>query len=113
MTNTDHCRKSLHARLGIGDERRRDPSAMSAEIRRMTDSLEALCELARPRLIMGGIRYGSEWKHEPLMKYMQAKFDEYKATGNFEMMVDFFNFIGIESVLKTHPEFHFKAKDRT
>ena len=111
-TVTEHIRSQLMSRLGIEDTKKRDPIAMQAEIKRMTGSLESICELCRPRLIMGGIRYGSSWKHEALIKYMQSKFDDYKKTGNFEMLVDFVNFCAIESVLKTHPEFHFEAKDR-
>ena len=61
---------------------------------------------------MGGIRHGSDWTHENLMTYMQEKFDNYKRTGNFEMLIDFFNFIPIEGELKTHPNFHFNSIDR-
>jgi hypothetical protein len=61
---------------------------------------------------MGGIRYGSRWEHEALMDYMQAKLDEYRRTGNAEMLVDLVNFCAIETRLKTHPQHHFRAKDR-
>ena len=102
----------LRERIGIAENHKRDPTDMSAEIKRMTESLNNICELCKPRLIMGGIRYGSEWDHEPMMKYMQKKFDTFKKTGNFEMLVDFVNFCAIEGALKTHPNFHFKAIDR-
>jgi hypothetical protein len=111
-TITSQLRSGLHARLGITTESTRDPAQMSAEIHRMQDALHRIVAIAEPRLIMGGIRYGSEWTHEALMKYMQLKFDNYKQTGNFEMLIDFLNFIPIESVLKTHPNHHFNAKDR-
>lgn len=115
MTDTfSHCRATLHDRLGIEENiRRRDPLKMSAEINGMVQSLDDIRDLCRPRLIMGGIRYGSEWKHKPLMDYMQKKFDLYRATGNFEMLVDLVNFCAIEGKLKTHPDHHFEAKDRT
>ena len=85
---------------------------MNGEIQGMIEALKHIMELARPRLIMGGIRYGSEWEHEPLMKYMQAKFNSYLATGNFEMLIDLVNFCAIESVLRTHPDWHFEGEDR-
>lgn len=109
---SDLIRQRLHSRLGIQSQNRKDPVHLLAEINSMTSSLETLVSLARPRLIMGGIRYGSEWEHKPLMEYMQKKFNEYKKTGNFENLVDFFNFIAVEGSLKTHPKFHFEAKDR-
>lgn len=112
MNNTDLCRNNLLSRLGIDKTPRRGPVQVAQEIQRMTSKLEEIVNLARPRLIMGGIRYGSDWKHGALMDYMQSKFDAYKETGNFEMLVDFFNFIPIEGELKTHPKFHFNAIDR-
>ena len=112
MDDHNEIRKNLYARLGIDTKPKRDPVAVGTEIRRMTNKLDEIVALARPRLIMGGIRYGSDWEHEDLMKYMQEKFDDYKQTGNFEMLVDFFNFISIEGELKTHPNYHFNATDR-
>lgn len=112
MSNFDLCRKNLHQRLGIEDQDKKDPSQMLSEIKRMKSKLIEIADLAKPRLVMGGIRYGSGWEHEPLMKYMQSKFDQYRKTGNFEMLVDLFNFVVIEGELKTHPNFHFKAEDR-
>ena len=112
MINTDFIRKQLHNRLGIDDHAKRNSNEVSQEIKRMVDSLNYICELCKPRLIMGGIRYGSEWKHEAMMKYMQPKFDTFKKSGNFEMLVDLVNFCAIENVLHTHPNFHFKGEDR-
>ena len=112
MNVTDLCRKNLYKRLGVDTEPKRDPTAISIEVRQMTEKLQEIVDLAKPRLVMGGIRYGSSWEHEPLMEYMQKKFDIYKKTGNFEMLVDLFNFIVIEGQLKTHPKHHFKAIDR-
>lgn len=103
-------RKSLHNRLGIDDEPKKT-STHKNDALIMKDSLYSVVDMARPRLIMGAIRYDSNWKHTPLMNYMQKKFDIYKETGNFEMLVDLFNFIAIEHQLKTHPMFHFDAKD--
>jgi phosphopantetheine adenylyltransferase len=112
MNNTNYIREAMYRRMGIEDKPKREASEVSAEIAGMTHSLEDVVKLARPRLIMGGIRYGSDWKHEPLMEYMQKKFDTYKETGNFEMLVDLVNFVAIEGKLKTHPRFHFNALDR-
>jgi len=113
MNNFDVCRNSLEKRLCIDSSVEvKDSLKVSAEIAHMTKALSDLVELCRPRLIMGGIRYGSSWKHDALMKYMQNKFDAYKATGNMEMLVDLTNFCAIETALKTHPNFHFEAKDR-
>ena len=61
---------------------------------------------------MGGIRYGSDWEHFPLMDYMQEKFDLYQETGNAEMLIDLINLAVVESKIKTHPNFHFEIKDR-
>jgi len=108
----DFIRDSLHQRLQINSKPIRDSNSVAIEIKSMTDKLDEIVELARPRLIMGGIRYASNWKHEDLMKYMQEKFDLYKSTGNYEMLIDFFNFIPIEGQLKTHPNFHFNSIDR-
>ena len=107
-----YCRKALYDRQGIDTTEKRDPSLMQAEINRMIRKLNEVRDLAEPRLVMGGIRYGSSWTHKPLMKYMQGKFDNYVETGNFEMLVDIVNFIAIEGELKTHPKYHFKAVDR-
>jgi len=112
MNVTELCRKNLYDRLGVDEKPKRDSVKVSQEIKQMTDKLDELVSKARPRLIMGGIRYASEWRHDDLMNYMQSKFDEYKKTGNYEMLIDFFNLIPIEGVLKTHPNFHFKALDR-
>ena len=89
MTYTQLCRKNLYQRLGIHEERDRPIQEIEAEISRMVNRLEKIFELAKPRLIMGGIRYGSNWKHESLMDYMQLKFSLYRQTGNFEVLVDF------------------------
>jgi len=112
MNNFDLCRKNLCSRLNIDTTKKRDPVKMQLEIFGMTTKLDEIIELAKPRLIMGGIRYGSEWEHVPLMKYMQEKFNQYKENGNFEFLIDFTNFIAIEGVLKTHPKHHFNPLDR-
>lgn len=112
MNVTDMCRQNMYNRLGIETTMKRDPVKVGAELAGMTAKLNEIVSLAKPRLIMGGIRYSSDWQHEPLMEYMQKKFDTYKKTGNFEMLVDLFNFVVIEGQLKTHPSFHFKALDR-
>lgn len=112
LSTTEHIRNGLYARLGVVDKPKRDALEVSQEIAGITKKLNEIVNLARPRLIMGGIRYGSDWQHEPLMEYMQKKFDIYKQTGNYEMLVDLLNFIVIEGQLKTHPQHHFKAIDR-
>lgn len=112
ITATELCRKNLYKRMGVDTTVKRDPVKMEAEITRMTRKLDEVCQTARPRLIMGGIRYGSDWKHEPLMDYMQKKFDTFRDTGNYEMLIDLVNFVAIEGVLKTHPKSHFNAIDR-
>lgn len=112
ISEHDIIRKGLYSRLGIATSVKRDKFQMVAEIDRMTRKLDEIVALAKKRLIMGGIRHGSDWEHEQLMNYMQKKFDAYKETGNFEMLVDFFNFIPIEGVLQTHPKYHFNAMDR-
>lgn len=113
MNNFDVCRKNLMDRLGIFEIQTLDNFAMSREIRRMLDTLHDSVDLAKPRLIMGGIRYGSNWAHDDLMDYMQLKLTTYRETGNMEMLIDLVNFCGaIEPMLKTHPKFHFIAQDR-
>lgn len=111
-TVSDHIRKGLYNRLGVDTSSCRGAAEVSSEIKRMQIKLQEVAGLANDRLIMGGIRYGSDWEHDPLMDYMQKKFDIFKETGNFEMLVDLFNFVVIEGQLKTHPKFHFKAIDR-
>jgi len=113
MTITKLCRQRLHERLNIPESSsNRSAEQVFAEISAMTESLDKLLETARPRLIMGGIRYASKWEHDGLMSYMQEKFDNYRRTGNYEMLVDFVNFVAIEGHLKTHPMSHFKGCDR-
>jgi hypothetical protein len=108
----DLIRSKMYSRMGIETKPKRDALSVSIEIKSMTRKLDEIIALAKPRLIMGGIRYGSNWNHEDLMSYMQEKFNEYKTTGNFEMLVDLFNFVVIEGQLKTHPKFNFTPKDR-
>jgi hypothetical protein len=62
---------------------------------------------------MGGMRYGGPDSHKFQMSIMQEKFNEYLKTGNYEMLVDLVNLCAVEVHYKTHPEFHFEAKDRT
>jgi hypothetical protein len=112
MNNFDLCRHNLHERLRIEQQITHDPVLMQREIRKMTVALTEITEKAKPRLIMGGIRYASKWKHKALMDYMQHKFNRYRKSGNFEMLIDLLNFIAIESVLKTHPRHHLKEEDR-
>jgi len=112
MTVTELCRKNLYSRMGVPLTPRREPTAMQAEICRMTSKLHEVVSLAEPRLIMGGIRHGSDWRYFDLMDYMQYKFDKYQETGNYEMLVDIFNLVVIEGELKTHPDFHFDPEDR-
>lgn len=113
MNYFDLCRKNSFERQGYQDQPKRlDPQKMSAEIRGMVSSLEQLVELCRPRLIMGGMRHGSNWTHKGLMDYIQKKFDEYRRTGNLEMLVDVVNLCAVEAKLRTHPAFHYEPKDR-
>ena len=90
----------------------RSKEEVFAEIGKITKALEQAVELCKPRLIMGGIRYGSKWNYEDLMNYIQKKFDLYKETGNLEIIIDCINLLVVESAIKTHPLFHFEAKDR-
>lgn len=112
ITATELCRKNLYNRLGVDAVERRDLDKMSAEILKMKRQLKHIIALAEPRLVMGGIRYGSDWKHDPLMDYIQKKFDLYRETGNAELLIDIINLAVVETDLKTHPEFHFRAEDR-
>lgn len=112
MTNFELCRLNLYKRLRIDTSDGRSPSEIKSEIRRMSAKLAEVKSLAEPRLVMGGIRYGSSWNHNDLMNYMQSKFDEYKDAGNYEVLIDFVNFVAIEGVLKTHPRYHFSPNDR-
>jgi len=113
-TATELCRDNLYKRLGVEQtpRQRKDPQLLAAEIKAMTKKLEEMVELARPRLIMGGIRYGSAWKHEALMDYVESKLRDYRKTGNAELLVDVFNLVTVEAQLKTHPNFHYKPIDR-
>jgi len=112
ISEHDKIRSGMYRRMGIDTSPKRKGVDVDIEIRQMSRKLEEIANIAKPRLIMGGIRYGSKWEHVPLMKYMQSKFDTYKKTGNFEMLIDLFNFVVIEGQLKTHPNHHFHAVDR-
>lgn len=112
MNVTDHIRKNLYNRLGITDQPKRDHIVMTAEIKGMTNKLEEILSLAKPRLIMGGIRYGSEWNHDSLMNYIQHKFDLYKKDGNYEYLIDVINLIIVEGKIQTHLKYHFEPEDR-
>ena len=112
MNITQLCRKNLHKRLGISDKKNRSSVSVWHEIKTMIDSLFVICELAKPRLIMGGIRYGGIDKdYQYVKRFTQNKLDLYHKTGNFEYLIDLVNCCAIEGVLKTHPDFHFKAED--
>jgi hypothetical protein len=104
--------KKLRLRLGIDEIEKLDPIRVSGEIRVMQAALNDILSICEPRLIMGGIRYHSKWRHHELIEYMQKKLDLFKTTGNFEFLCDFVNFCAIESVLKTHPNYHFNPTDR-
>jgi len=106
------CRKNLHERLGIHESSNRSADQVSIEISKMTESLDSVVRLAKPRLIMGGLRYASGWEHKKLMNYMQEKLSNYMETGNFEQLVDLANFVAVEGELKTHPRHHFNSLDR-
>lgn len=112
MNNTELCRVNLYKRLGINTTKKRDTTVMMAEIKLMQSKLDEITKLAKDRLFMGGLRYGSDWTNEALMDYMQKKFDLYQETGNLEFLVDLINLSVIESALKTNPKAHFKANDR-
>ena len=111
-SNIDHCRETLYKRMGIYEKDTRTSREINIEIKQMISALQDIISLAKPRLIMGGIRYGSNWNHKDLMNYMQSKFNIYKETGNMEMLIDFINFIAIESVLQTHSKYYFNSIDR-
>ena len=112
MNNFELCRKNTYERIGFDPIKRRNAIEMSAEIRRMVQRLEKIVLAAKPRLIMGGIRYGSNWKHRALMDYMQTKFNAYRVAGNYEMLIDLVNLVAVEGELKTHPKHHLSAIDR-
>jgi len=112
MTNTELCRKNLLDRLNIFEKDKRSSSEVWSEISGAVSALEFIVALAKPRLIMGGIRYSSRWQHKDLMAYMEYKLSQYRKTGNFEMLIDLVNFCGLEGALKTHPNHHFTGEDR-
>ena len=112
MNNFDWCRKNTYRRIGFDPKKIEDTSKVLTDIEGMVQRLNQIVSIAKPRLIMGGIRYGNNWEHKPLMDYMQEKFNAYLKTGNFEMLVDLFNFVVVEGELKTHPKHHFRAIDR-
>lgn len=53
MNNFDFCRKSLYNKMNIQEQDKRNHIQVQAEIKRMTNSLEKIVSLAKPRLIMG------------------------------------------------------------
>ena len=107
-------RKNLHDRLGIYDDHNVvDPHKIKQEIKENTNALEYIISLAKDRLIMGGIRYGHLPKSDKYIPdYIADKFDIYKRTGNFEMLIDIVNYVALEYVLHSHPKYYFKAIDR-
>lgn len=112
MNNTELCRNNLHNRLGIFDKDSRSDLKVLGEIRSTILKLEEVLSLCKPRLIMGGIRYGSNWKYPDLTNYIKHKLNKYIETGNYEMIIDVINLCIVEGNIKTHSNFHFKSEDR-
>lgn len=112
VTVTDLIRKQMYSKRGIDETPVRKPHDVLCETARMNNKLDEVIRLARDRLTMGSIRYGSNWGHDDLMDYMQVKFDTFKDTGNYEMLIDLLNFVVIEGELKTHPKHNFSPVDR-
>ena len=85
---------------------------------RITEWCHEFEKLMRDRLLMGAIRYGAmSIKRKPghtamIIDYIQAKLNEYKDTGNTEMLVDIANLAMVEFVHSDHPNKHFKTIDR-
>ena len=112
MNNFDLCRQNLLDRLNISTQDKKDSNSVSREIRKMSNALDEIVSLAKPRLIMGGIRYGSNWEYNDLLNYIQSKLLKFNKTGNVEMLIDIINLASVMYTLQLHPNHHFKEEDR-
>ena len=90
-----------------------DPVLIGRDTRKMLNALSYMVDLAKPRLVMGAIRYGTKPRpYSHIIAMMYNKINTYNRTGNMEMLVDLFNLCAVESELKTHPKHHFEVIDR-
>jgi hypothetical protein len=111
-TITEMIRNNLYDRLDIRDDVQ-DDLEVYEDAKKMIDSLNNLVKLAKPRLLVGAIRYGANKRdYKEVMEFIDKKLKKYKDTGNSELLVDILNWCAIEFALQTHPNFHFKAEDR-
>lgn len=114
-TITELLRDRVHNRLGINDQPVKvNQVEMDGEIRQAVNALNKIRDLAIPRLVMGYLRYGKmkDKSNDYILSRAQAKLDEFKTTGNAEMLIDLANYCAIAFEAKNHPKYHFEAKDR-
>ena len=107
-------RDRLIARAGLSDVPRVSAKDRFAELQKSEWSPE-FEQLMRNRLIMGGIRYGFlGTKGKPQydrIASIKKRLNQYRETGNLELLVDAANLCVCEFVEGDHPNRHFHAHD--
>lgn len=79
----------------------------------MSKKFRALCD---NRLVVGAYRYGpllaDDKPHYNRVSVILSRLQEYKQTGNTELLVDIANLAFLEFLEGEHPKRHFKARSR-
>ena len=100
---------------GLSEEAPAEKKMPSLDSLRGSEWSERFEELMRNRMVMGAFRYGlmqekrlTEWDY---LRYLKAKVEEYRQTGNLECLVDVGNLAMLEFEFGEHPKRHFAAAD--
>lgn len=109
---SDHIREHLLASLGVVEIRRRP----SLEVLQETQWSSEFERYMRNRLVVGGIRYetfqekrgGNSYDY---LKEADRVLQDYRQTGNLELLVDLANYCLLEFVFGCHPLRYFEATD--
>lgn len=111
MTNNDYLRQRLELRAGLA----KFPEDTTLASLRKTQWCRDFVKYCRNRMIMGGMRYGP-FRHPDKPTYdnidsIIKRAEEYKRTGNDELLCDISNLALCEFVEGIHPKKNFTAED--
>ncbi len=113
----DVIRARLHARIDAAayPHQRRQPNITPAQLEQQW--LPEFEKLQRARLMMGALRYGLNFCHAPgkpqydRLQSAMRRLEQYRKTGNDELLVDVANLMMLEFGEGSHPAKHFRSVD--
>ena len=116
-TITEHIRAGIYERAGLlpDVESPKTNYLPPLEVLRETEWSKEFEELLRARLVFGAIRYGRlndkrKRKYDRISSCI-SRLEEYRRTGNDELLVDVANFCMLEFEEGFHPNKHFRSVD--